>query len=381
VARNNEKIGLTEALRFAWARYQSYLTAPILPLVFVFILAVLLWVFGLLEIYTFFVGDILIAGIGWPLALILGLVMAVVLVGLIGWPMMYSTISTEGSDSFDAISRSYSYVYQAPWHYLWYAAVALLYGAVLVFFVGLMGSLIVYLTKWGVNNSPSPDRREPSYLYTYAPTSFGWRDLLLYQSPNAKLEPVVQNNGTLAERWQVRFTGEEGNYQFELSNRIAAWLVAFWLGAMFLLIIGFGYSFFWTASTIIYLLMRRRVDDTELDEIHMDEEPEEPYVPPASTPAPAPAPAPSRPGTTPLNVVDAPTSRASAPAPAAPSPAVLTPSPAPAPAPAPSPDAQARVPEPPAPGPNPEPAPDTSASAAPPPGPDGGPPPEGDGDR
>ena len=80
--------------------------------------------------------------------------MAVVLVGLVGWPMMYATISAEGSDSFDAISRSYSYVYQSPWHYIWYSLVAIGYGAVVVFFVGFMGSTIVYLGKWGVSQTP-----------------------------------------------------------------------------------------------------------------------------------------------------------------------------------------------------------------------------------
>ena len=34
----------------------------------------------------------------------------------------------------------------------------------------------------------------------------------------------------------------------------------------------FGYSFFWTAATIIYFLMRYKVDDTDMDEVHMEEE-------------------------------------------------------------------------------------------------------------
>ncbi len=111
--------------------------------------------------------------------------MAVVLIGLLGWPLMNPTISAEGSDSFDALSRSYSYVFQAPWHYLWYTTVALAYGAVLVFFVGLMGSLMVYLGEWGVSQAPflsssnPASDREPTYLFVNAPTSFGWRDLLL----------------------------------------------------------------------------------------------------------------------------------------------------------------------------------------------------------
>src|SRR5438876_745285 len=98
---------------------------------------------------------------------------------------MIATISTEGTDSFDALSRSYSYVYQAPWQYLWYSFLAVVYGAALVFFVGFMASLMVYLGKWGVSSAvglsdPRAEKdREPSYLFYYAPTSYGWRDLLI----------------------------------------------------------------------------------------------------------------------------------------------------------------------------------------------------------
>jgi hypothetical protein len=312
VARNNEKIGMTEAVRFAWARFQSYLSAPLLPLVFIAILAAFLWLYGLVGAWTWFVGDIIIAGLMLPLALILGLIIAVVLVGLVGWPLMYATISTEGSDSFDAISRSYSYVYQAPWHYLWYGLVSLGYGAVLIFFVGLMGSLIAYTTKWGMSLAPTLEKREPTYLFAFAPESFGWRDLLLYQSPNVKIEPVVRPNGLVARERQLK---DEPNYEFTLINRLGAYLVAFWLGILFLFVVGFGYSYFWTASTIIYLLMRRKVDDTDLDEIHLEEETEEPYVPPAPA-APPPA---SKPGVTPLTMVEPPILKSS-PTPVSPEP-------------------------------------------------------------
>ena len=118
--------------------------------------------------------------IGWPLVLLAGLIMAIILVGLVGWPMMYATISAEGSDSFDALSRSYSYVLSNPWQYIWYSLVALAYGAVVVFFVGFMGSLMVYLGKWGVSQADFIwSDRDPAYLCIYAPTSFGWRYVLL----------------------------------------------------------------------------------------------------------------------------------------------------------------------------------------------------------
>jgi hypothetical protein len=388
-AARNEKIGMTEALRFTRSRYLSFLFAPLFPLILLAVLAVLLILYGAFEQLTWAVGDILVAGLLWPVVILFGLVMAVVLVGLVGWPLMYSTISAEGSDSFDALSRSYSYVYQAPWHYLWYSFLAVVYGAVLVFFVGLMGSLTVYLGKWAVSASPVGRwvDREPDYLFVYAPTSFGWRQLLLDGSPYAytrsdtlkvgdpdyiqrietglrdeqkpdTIEDEVAKDNAEAERQNrpkpylvnqkvsdiPKDTLEEirdgnfhpgyakGQYLESLHwyNKIGAFLVSLWVGLILLLVIGFGYSYFWSASTIIYLLMRRNVDDTELDEVHLEEdEAEEPYAPPSTAPAGAP---PAKPDATPgLIPSESLTLRSSTP----PAPTEAPPQPAPEPPPAP----------------------------------------------
>jgi len=277
-------VGMVEAFRFARGRLRSFFFAPILPLFFLAFITFLLVLFGWFEGFTWALGDI-VTGLFWPMILIGGLVMAAILVGLVGWPLMHATISAEGSDSFDALSRSYSYVYQAPWHYAWYAFVAIVYGAVLIFFVGFMGSLFVYMAKWGVATAPFvPSDREPTYFFASAPTSFGWRDLMLKQSPNVELKKRLVNTGEVIPAYG--FT-EEYEKTISLNNRIGAYMVTFWLGLVFLLIVGFGYSFFWTSATIIYLLLRRKVDDTELDEVHLEEEDDEPFAPEPPPPSPS----------------------------------------------------------------------------------------------
>src|SRR5262249_14133271 len=91
-------------------------------------------------------------------------------------------------------------------------------------------------------------------------------------------------------------------------NKVGAVMVAFWLYVVFLMVIGFGYSYFWSASTIIYLLMRRKVDDTEMDEVYVEEdEGEEAYSMPITTSPTTTAPTAST-GTTPLSMVEPPTS-------------------------------------------------------------------------
>jgi hypothetical protein len=178
--------------------------------------------------------------------------------------------------------------------------VALVYGAIVVFFVGLMGSLAVYLSKWGVGHTPfaTMAHRDPSYLFIYAPTSFGWRELLLQGSG-------IDAQGVAA------YTAKE---DFHGWNYIGPVLVAFWLYLAFLCVIGFGYSYFWSASTIIYLLMRQKVDDTDLDEVYLEEEDSDEYYGAPSEPPAAPPPA-----ATGLQMVESPTLRGSTPsAPSAP---------------------------------------------------------------
>lgn len=317
----NEKISMREALRFVWTRYVSFLSAPLFPLLFVAFFVLLLTVYSFLFMIPW-VGDIVVAGVGWPLVLIVGIIMAAVLVGLVGWPMMYATISAEGSDSFDAISRSYSYIYQCPWSYAWYSIVALAYGAAVVFFIGFMGSMAVYLGKWGVSKAPAivAPSREPSFLFAYAPESFGWRALLL---DGAKVEGqnVVQNGEVKQEVWN-RLVGRDESYtgkdRMTWANQAGAYMVAAWLYLFFLMILGFGYSFFWTASTIIYLLMRRKVDDTDLDEIYLEEDDaDEPY---ATGTGLATAPPPTAATGAHVTMVEAPTLRTSSPPPSPPTP-------------------------------------------------------------
>ncbi len=303
-----EKIGLGEALRFTLGKWGAFFSAPLFPLLGIVIIALLLIIYGFFHLIPVF-GDIVVDGLGWPLVILAGLAMAVILVGLVSWPMMYATISTEGSDSFDALSRSYSYVIQCPWHYLWYVVVSLVYGAAVVFFVGFMGSLMVYLGKWGVSENPVTvmANRDPSYLFVYSPTSFEWRHLLLQGGPK------VNPDGSL----------QEGYFNdWKWYNYVGTIMVSVWIYLAFLLILGFAYSFFWTAGTITYLLMRRHVDDTDMDEVYLDEEEaEEAYT------VPPPSPALATPGGPNLTMVEAPTLKTASAtaAPPAPPPSVTPP--------------------------------------------------------
>lgn len=287
--------GLVESMRFVAARYAHYLAAPLVPLLFIAGITLIMMVFALFHLIPV-VGDI-VDGILWPIPILLGFAQALLLVGLVGYPLMYSTISTEGSDTFDALSRSYNYVYQAPWQYLWNGIVAIAYGMVVVFFVAFMGSMVVYLAKWGLGQGIGTEyfsSRRIENLFIYAPESYDWHNLLV-DRPELKSYAAAD----------VHAAYKSENLAWY--NYISATLVGLWTTLILLFVVGYGYSYFFTASTMIYLIMRHTVDDTDIDEVYADDDmPDEAFLPPT------PPAAPDSPQT---QMVDAPTLRTPPPEP------------------------------------------------------------------
>jgi hypothetical protein len=218
-----ENLGVRAALGYAAGKWSSYFVAPLLPLVGLLICASPLLVFGLLMRLD--IGLLLIGAI-WPLALVASFIMALLLLALLfGWPLMWPTISTEGTDSFDALSRSWSYVYHRPLHYLFYALVVTVLGGLGWFFVEYFASWVAYLPAWAVS----------------------------WTAGNARVDQIFGDSASLG-----------------MFGRGGANMIYFWNGCVRLAALGFVYSYFWTASTGIYFLLRRDDDGTDLDDIHLE---------------------------------------------------------------------------------------------------------------
>ena len=320
-----DRITLKQAVQFVSNRYVSYLLSPMVPLIIIAVIVFIMSIYGAVALIPI-LGDIVLFGIGFPLIILGGIVIAILLIGLVGYPMMYTTISTEGSDTFDALSRSYNYVFQAPWQYLWYAIVAIVYGAAVTFLVIVVGCLMVYLGKWAVSQPSSAvaTSRKPDFLFIYSPKSLGWQELMLKGSPVEVEMGVVKDEKTKLYRPDYVPVNADADkaYRDDMTwwNEAGAGMVTFWMILVFLLMIGFSYSYFWSASTMIYLLMRKKVDEVELDEVYIEEQPA-----PALAPPPAPPVSTGPVGSVPLPTVTAP----SAFTPAPPVPPIIPP-PAPA---------------------------------------------------
>jgi hypothetical protein len=246
VARD-EKIALRQALNFSFGKILSFASAPVIPLAIVIVI-------GLLVCLASLIGNIpwlgpLVIGALFIIALAAGAVMTLVLLGTAGgFNLMYPTIAVEGSDSFDAISRSFSYVYARPWRMLFYTVVALVYGAATYLFVHMFIWLTLVLTHKFVSmgNFYLADNNA---------------DLFNTMWPN----PLDQG--------RLSYTPDYSALNF--GARVGAFFMNCWVMFLVSILGAFAISLYFSANTIIYYLMRQEVDSTELDDVYLEQSEEE----------------------------------------------------------------------------------------------------------
>jgi hypothetical protein len=167
------------------------------------------------------------AGAVWPLVLLGAVVLAILVVGVVaGWPLMVACVGVERGDSFQAISTAFSYLYQRPLHYAFYALVALLVAIPSLAVAALFADATASLAMWA--------------------TSFG----MGHERTAAVLGGLA--DAAPAAAWGAR-------------------AIAFWNRGLETLLSSFGWGYFWAIATAAYLLLRQDVDGTELDEVVLDE--------------------------------------------------------------------------------------------------------------
>lgn len=262
-AARDEKISVRQALNFSVTKLLSFIFAPIIPLLIIVGIGFVVFAGALIGNIPF-IGPILV-GLFFFLALAAGFMMALVMLGLLGgFNLMYPTIAVEGSDSFDAISRSFSYVYARPWKMAFYTLIALVYGALCYLFVRFFLYVMLSLAHRFVDCGMMINADNGQDLF-----STMW--------------PAPQ---TLAQ-----LTYDINYLALGVGGDIGASLIAFWVYLTIGLLGAFAISFYFSANTIIYYLMRREVDATEMDDVYVEQLDEEftetPPAPQETTPAPS----------------------------------------------------------------------------------------------
>lgn len=203
--------GIGEAGRLTRRRFLTLFRTAAIPVILILAIHILL---SLLTLVGFSFGFVsFLSAILWPIGFAIALVQVVLLIlAILGGPLTVPAVAIEETDSIDAIQRAYAYVTSRFWRFAGYVLV--------LFVIWLVASTIVEAV---VN--------------------------LAANEVGAKVRNAV-GVGDLGE-WTLG-------------------LLAWWGKATQVLIWGWSFSFFFTASTILYLLMRQVCDAQDISEIVLE---------------------------------------------------------------------------------------------------------------
>jgi hypothetical protein len=258
----DEAPSIVAALKHSVTKVFSYGLPPFIALAGTAVFALQLVVLGLLmrlEIFAF------LAALFWPFAIVLGLMMAVLLLGaLFGWPLMWATVSVEGTDAFDALSRSYAYTYHRPLRLLWYVIFAGFLAVVSMFVVKLFATSAVLLGNWSVEWGVD-DTTMATVVNPRPQSPAAAADVV---TPPVKAVPA--EGGDAAKKADETDTAAPPKEPSKMLNAAAA-VIRFWKKVVALLVAGFQAGFLWVSAVGIYLLLRRDIDGVQMNEVFVDE--------------------------------------------------------------------------------------------------------------
>ena len=263
-AARDEKISMAQALKFSVEKFASFFMAPLLPLICSAVLGAAILLFALL-INIPWIGALLYSALFFMLALVGGAAIAFLLIGLVGGgPLMYPTVAVEGSDGFDAISRSYSYVFNRPWRAGLYMLVAVIYGSICYLFVHTFAFVSLKATHSAIKMGVWAGGKEMAGATDKIDAMWGGPAFDTLQG-----DMTLQAVGAM--------------------DSLAALVMMFWIYLVIGMVAAFLISYVCSASTMVYYLLRRQVDATDLDDVYILEDEEAELEVAAAVPAKAPA--------------------------------------------------------------------------------------------
>ena len=239
----DEPIGIDDAFDYAIDKFLACFGGIMIPLLAVFGLTIPLALLGL--IMTTNIGAAL-GGLLWFVVLFFALAIAIILLGLIfAWPLIIASISAEGQDSFDGMTRAFSYVFQRPLHYFCYALIAVIFSGICWAIAGLVIEGTIHSANWAVSWGANVNSNRMSEL------------------TGDIVEPTEATEGEQA--------GDDENQPsslFAFGQR----MMRFWNGVARTFGAAFLYGLFWCVAAAVYLLLRKDLDDAEMDEIYLVDE-------------------------------------------------------------------------------------------------------------
>ena len=284
IAKDGERIETRKALQFARRKFWSFFWAPLICIIGFFFFAICNYAGGLIGSILDFakIGSPVVALL-LPLALLSGFIMTLICVGTVtGMPLFAPAVAAEGTDSFDAVSRGFSYVYSRPWHYLWYQLVSSAYGYVCIGFVILFAITMCHLGieagaqgfelsgAWSSRSFHKVTNQSWALILSkeHQPCGlYGWDPLEIAKAPH----PYGRLQHLANSIVDVKY---DDLGMTEGKDTFASFLITFWLAITLGLALGYVVSFFISQQTMIYYVLRKKVDGIEMNEVFEESEEE-----------------------------------------------------------------------------------------------------------
>ncbi|MDY7108250.1 MAG: hypothetical protein SYC29_06395 [Planctomycetota bacterium] len=225
-----ERLRVRDAFDFSLGNWVKLVLTPLLPLIIAAVLTVIIILLGLFMAPWLDLAGGLLYGV----AMVLGFVLAFTLLAYaVGFPMLLPAVACENCDPADAQQRAFAYVLKRPLHLVGYVLIALIGLALGYVVVALVAATMMNFTAslFGAFTGNSA---------MSGAGGFGLFDL------------APQSPGEIHESWH---------------NSWAAAMIFFWQRVVIDLVVAYVIAYLFTASTALYLLMRRACDGQDIEEI------------------------------------------------------------------------------------------------------------------
>ena len=225
-----ERLRVRSAIEFARGRWSALVWAQVLPMILILLLCGATVAIGVLMVAP--VIDI-IGGVGYGFALLLGFLIAFLFLGYaVGFGLLVPAVACENCDGADAVQRAYAYAVTKPLHLIVYWIVSIIGLALGFVLVALVARLTLNITAelfGAVSDNPALAITGVAEGYELMPRS-------------------LRETGAWHSNW-------------------AADAIQFWQTLVVCLVGGWVFAYHFSASTVVYLLMRRLCDGQEIDDI------------------------------------------------------------------------------------------------------------------
>jgi hypothetical protein len=213
-------------LRFALRSARPLLIVPLFPLAVAAVCGGGFILIGLL--YRLPLVGSPLAAVTLFVPLVLGLVMAALLVDLAaGWPLIHVSVAADAASELDALTRAFGYVNRRPVQFVMCVAAVWLAGAAGLVAVDFFSRAILHLAVWGLSFTAPP--------------------VIVAGLGGPRPDAATMDS-------------------------IAGSAAFFWARVAQVLARGWVYGYYWSAASMIYLVLRSDVDGAPFTEIKNDDD-------------------------------------------------------------------------------------------------------------